>query len=51
MAGQIIRRGERTWLVRVYLGRDGAGRRRYHNFARRGLPPLGGRGIRTPSLY
>jgi len=22
-----------------------------HNFARRGLPPLGGRGIRTPSLY
>lgn len=31
MAGQIIRRGERTWLVRVYLGRDGAGRRRYHN--------------------
>ena len=23
----------------------------FHNFARRGLPPLGGRGIRTPSLY
>src|SRR5713226_4383679 len=32
MAGQLIRRGKRIWLVRVYLGRDGVtGRRGYHN--------------------
>lgn len=31
MPGQIIKRGERTWLVRVYLGRDAAGRRIYEN--------------------
>ncbi|MNR86726.1 putative prophage phiRv2 integrase [compost metagenome] len=32
MAGQIIPRGDRTWLVRVYLGRDPeTGKRRYHN--------------------
>ena len=31
MAGQLIRRGERTWLVRIYLGRDGAGKRKYLN--------------------
>lgn len=31
MPGQIIRRGERTWLVRVPLGRDANGKRRYHN--------------------
>lgn len=31
MAGQIINRGERTWLVRVYLGPDETGKRRYHN--------------------
>lgn len=31
MAGQIIERGERTFLVRVYLGRDGAGKRQYFN--------------------
>lgn len=30
-AGQLVQRGERTWLVRVFLGRDGVGRRRYHN--------------------
>lgn len=30
--GQIIARGERRWLVRVYLGRDReTGRRAYHN--------------------
>lgn len=29
--GQIIPRGERKWLVRVYLGRDGNGKRRFHN--------------------
>ncbi|MEW5921148.1 MAG: tyrosine-type recombinase/integrase [Bacillota bacterium] len=31
MAGQIIPRGERTWLVRVYLGLDAEGKRKYHN--------------------
>lgn len=31
MAGQIIRRGDRTWLLRVFVGRDGGGKRRYHN--------------------
>lgn len=32
MAGQLIRRGPRTWLVRVFMGRDpGTGKRRYHN--------------------
>jgi integrase len=31
MAGQLIKRGERTWLVRVYLGSDSRGKRRYLN--------------------
>jgi integrase len=31
MAGQIVNRGERKWLVRVYLGRDGDGKRTYQN--------------------
>lgn len=31
MRGQIIARGERTWLARVFLGRDANGKRRYHN--------------------
>ena len=32
MAGQIIKRGDRTWLVRVFLGRDAqTGKRQYHN--------------------
>jgi hypothetical protein len=31
-AGQIIARGQSTWLVRVYLGRDSqTGTRKYHN--------------------
>jgi len=30
-AGQVVSRGERTWLVRIFLGRDGTGRRRYYN--------------------
>ena len=31
-AGQIIARGQSTWLVRVYLGRDPqSGTRKYHN--------------------
>jgi len=37
MAGQIIRRGGRTWLVRVFLGRDpNTGKRRYHNHTVKG---------------
>lgn len=31
MAGQIIKRGEKTWLVRIFTGRDGNGTRRYLN--------------------
>jgi len=32
MAGQLVKRGDRKWLVRVPLGRDGEnGRRAYHN--------------------
>jgi len=31
MAGQIIKRGERTWLVRIFMGRDEKGKRRYLN--------------------
>lgn len=31
MAGQIVRRGEKTWLVRAPLGRASDGRRLYHN--------------------
>lgn len=31
MAGQIISRGENTWLVRVYMGQDDGGKRKYHN--------------------
>ncbi len=30
--GQIIARGDRRWLIRVYLGRDhGTNKRKYHN--------------------
>ena len=31
MAGQIIKRGDDSFLVRIFLGRDGTGKRRYHN--------------------
>jgi integrase len=31
MAGQIVKRGERSFLVRVFLGRDSSGKRKYHN--------------------
>jgi integrase len=31
MAGQIIKRGEKTWVIRVFAGRDGNGKRRYLN--------------------
>lgn len=29
-AGQLIQRGERSFLVRIYLGRDADGKRKYH---------------------
>src|SRR2546423_2099557 len=35
-AGQIIPRGEDTWLVRVFMGRDRNGKRRYLNKTIRG---------------
>lgn len=31
MAGQIINRGTNKWLVRVFLGRDEYGKKKYHN--------------------
>ena len=31
MAGQLINRGKNIWLVRVFLGRDVNGKRKYHN--------------------
>src|SRR5688500_14549346 len=31
MAGQIIKRGDKTWLVRIFMGLDGNGKRRYMN--------------------
>ena len=36
MAGQLINRGDNTWLVRVFLGRDSKGKRRYHNHTIKG---------------
>lgn len=36
MAGQIIKRGDKTWLVRIFMGRDGSGKRRYMNKTVRG---------------
>jgi len=36
MAGQIIKRGDKTWLVRIFMGRGGAGKRRYMNKTIRG---------------
>jgi integrase len=31
MAGQIIKRGDKTWIVRIFTGRDGSGKRHYLN--------------------
>jgi integrase len=31
MAGHIIKRGERTWLVRIFLGRDANGKQKFHH--------------------
>ncbi len=36
MAGQIIKRGNDTWLVRIFTGRDNDGKRRYFNKTIRG---------------
>ena len=36
MAGQIIKRGDKTWLVRIFMGRDGKGKRQYLNKTLRG---------------
>jgi integrase len=36
MAGQIIKRGDKTWVVRIFRGRDGKGKRRYLNKTIRG---------------
>jgi integrase len=36
MAGQIIRRNETSWTVRIFLGRDETGKRRYFNKTVRG---------------
>ena|ERR1700742_3226893 len=31
MAGQIIKRGDRTWLVRIFLGRDAKSKQKFHH--------------------
>ena len=31
MAGQIIKRGERTWLIRIFMGRDARGKQKFHH--------------------
>jgi integrase len=31
MAGQIIKRGERTWLIRIFMGRDDKGKQKFHH--------------------
>jgi integrase len=31
MAGQVIKRGDDTWIVRIFMGRDAKGKRRYLN--------------------
>src|SRR5260370_24591104 len=36
MAGQIIKRGYKNWLVRVFMGRNANGKRRYMNKTIRG---------------
>ena len=37
MAGQIIKRGDRVWLVRIYLGRSADGKRQYQNHTIHGI--------------
>ena len=31
MRGQIVKRGENTWYVRIFLGRDSEGKRKFFN--------------------
>lgn len=31
MAGQLIKRGDRTWLIRIFLGRDANGKQKFHH--------------------
>lgn len=31
MAGQIRKRGDRTWLIRIFLGRDANGKQKFHH--------------------
>src|SRR3954449_5093447 len=31
MAGQIIKRGERTWLIRIFMGRDDNSKQKFHH--------------------
>src|SRR4028119_306394 len=31
MTGQIVKRGENTWYIRIFLGRDADGKRKYFN--------------------
>jgi integrase len=31
MAGQIIKRGDRTWLIRIFMGRDAKGKQIFHH--------------------
>src|SRR5687768_15688325 len=37
MAGQIIKRGDNTWLVRMYLGRGADGKEKYQNQTIKGV--------------
>jgi hypothetical protein len=46
--GQIIARGDRKWLIRVYLGRDHETKKRnYHNRTIRGYAD----NFRSPEIY
>src|SRR5688500_8434572 len=40
MAGQINKRGENTWQIKVFLGRDGNGKRTYFTRTIRGTKKL-----------
>ena len=46
MAGQIISRGEGTWLLRVFLGRDSEGKRKYLNETFHGTKTEAGKHLR-----
>lgn len=46
MAGQIVPRGEGTWLLRVFLGRDAVGKRKYLNETFHGTKTEAGKHMR-----